>query len=499
MILSFKALELENFKGHPKLAVEFSDLTKISGKNGEGKSTIGDAFTWVLFGTDSMGNQLDPQPLNEYTGDIVVNVSYDLDGQPVTIVRAVENGTNKFYINETPVKATEFKEYVETLFNKEFFLSLYNPAFFSSQHWKKQREQLLQYVNEPLKKDVFAKMVPVVVANIEEPLKKHSLEDLEKIHRDRFNKRDKEYERAAERVLTLQEQLQKATGATDIRPMQKEYQELHAEWKVAKEHNEKVHASQRKVQEIEMKERFIRDEISKKKNLINRLSAEAMEETCPTCGQELNSDHKQHAEQKRHSHIESLKAEGKELVLELRHHAEMKEQLTAPGDLIDVDLMVNRMAELKAIANEMNRLKGLQEEIDEATAKRDQIKAERLESQGILDAIKAFNEEKSLLMVEQVNALFDTLSVKLFDKQKNGEYKHTFEIEMDGKPYCKLSTAEKIKAGLELIEVLQNTSGVVLPTFIDNAESILNFKSPRGQAIIAAVKNNKLKIEKVEQ
>ena len=83
----------------------------------------------------------------------------------------------------------------------------------------------------------------------------------------------------------------------------------------------------------------------------------------------------------------------------------------------------------------------------------------------------------------------------MFETQKNGVIKATFEIEYDGKPYSKLSTAERIKCGLELAEVLINVSGVSFPVFIDNAESILKFKAPSAQVITATVKNNPLKVE----
>jgi DNA repair exonuclease SbcCD ATPase subunit len=35
--------------------------------NGEGKSSIGDAVSWTLFGTDMMGSKLDPTPTDRET------------------------------------------------------------------------------------------------------------------------------------------------------------------------------------------------------------------------------------------------------------------------------------------------------------------------------------------------------------------------------------------------------------------------------------------------
>ena len=47
------SLTLQNFKGAKDTLVNFGEVTRISGANGTGKSTIFDAFTWVLFGKNA--------------------------------------------------------------------------------------------------------------------------------------------------------------------------------------------------------------------------------------------------------------------------------------------------------------------------------------------------------------------------------------------------------------------------------------------------------------
>ena len=52
--IKIKSMALTNFKGIRSMSVDFGqNLTKITGRNGSGKTTIFDAFTWVLFGKDS--------------------------------------------------------------------------------------------------------------------------------------------------------------------------------------------------------------------------------------------------------------------------------------------------------------------------------------------------------------------------------------------------------------------------------------------------------------
>ena len=49
-----KKITLKKFKGVSDLTADFNDtITTISGRNGLGKTTIFDAFTWLLFGKDS--------------------------------------------------------------------------------------------------------------------------------------------------------------------------------------------------------------------------------------------------------------------------------------------------------------------------------------------------------------------------------------------------------------------------------------------------------------
>ena len=51
--ISFKSINITNFKGIKSLSFEFSDINTISGANGTGKSTIFDAILWNLFGKNS--------------------------------------------------------------------------------------------------------------------------------------------------------------------------------------------------------------------------------------------------------------------------------------------------------------------------------------------------------------------------------------------------------------------------------------------------------------
>ena len=54
MEIVLQSLHLVNFKGARDVELTFSPGTsQVRGENGTGKTTIFDAFTWLLFGKDS--------------------------------------------------------------------------------------------------------------------------------------------------------------------------------------------------------------------------------------------------------------------------------------------------------------------------------------------------------------------------------------------------------------------------------------------------------------
>lgn len=57
MRMILKSLHMENFKGIKSLDVNFSNKTSIKGQNAVGKTTIFDAFTWLLFNKNSAGEE----------------------------------------------------------------------------------------------------------------------------------------------------------------------------------------------------------------------------------------------------------------------------------------------------------------------------------------------------------------------------------------------------------------------------------------------------------
>ena len=170
MKLKIRSLHMENFKGIKSLDVNFSNKTSIKGQNAAGKTTIFDAFTWLLFNKNSAGEEkFNVRPLDKDGNridnvEIKVVVVLDVDGKKVELSKTqkqnwvkkrgtdtvtLQGNVNSFEIDGYPKSEADFKAYVSGLAqSEEMFKMLTNPQHFSSLKWKDQRDILMKLVAE---------------------------------------------------------------------------------------------------------------------------------------------------------------------------------------------------------------------------------------------------------------------------------------------------------------------------------------------------------------
>lgn len=498
MKITFNQLNITNFKNHEELVILFGDITTISGKNGEGKSSIGEAVTWLLNGTDPFGVKIDPKPISDAAAETKVELLLQVDDKSILLSK-VQKKAAKFTINEVPKKAKEFEAFINELFDKQLFLSLFNPAFFSSQHWQTQREQLLSYVGEPLNAEVFEQLPKIQSDLLSELLKKNNLEDLNKIHVERRKTHEKAYERASERVITMKEQYEKQkehVGNIDTKSIEAEMKKLQTE---REEIGNKLKAAQdteRKYNNVKNKIESLKQQIVRQKEIVLKVRDTKIIDTCNSCGQGLQDEALEKAKQNKIARFEYEKNLGSGLVKELKElEAAIKEMSVGEVDLSVVSDIDKQLYELQGQLRAAQQLELMQKEIDAAAENQAKVRKEKNESISIIEAVKDFKTKRSELMVSKLKSLFTTLDIKLYEELKNGEERATFEVSVNGKGYSVLSTAEKIKAGLEVVDVLSKESDLIAPCFVDNAESIINFTKPAGQLIIAKVADVELNIK----
>lgn len=74
-------MHIQNFKGCKDRTIEFGEKTRISGANATGKTTIFVAFTWLLFGKDSLGSSdFDIRPLDA-DGNMINNIEISVEAK----------------------------------------------------------------------------------------------------------------------------------------------------------------------------------------------------------------------------------------------------------------------------------------------------------------------------------------------------------------------------------------------------------------------------------
>lgn len=165
--IEIKGIILTNFKGIVKLKVNFQHNTDVFGANGTGKSTIYDAFLWLLFGKNaeekkefSIKNTVDTS-LNRQ--DHEVEGMLEVNGDCITLKKiykekwqkkkgdeiAVYTGNETiYYWNEVPMQQKEFQTKVYGIMDETIFKLITNPYALNSLKWQDRRSILTQMSGE---------------------------------------------------------------------------------------------------------------------------------------------------------------------------------------------------------------------------------------------------------------------------------------------------------------------------------------------------------------
>lgn len=175
MKIQIKKLIITNFKGIKSLEVPFGDVTHIYGNNATGKTTVMDAFTWLLFGKDSEGKaQFNIKPLDAKNqpmrkADHEVEAELYVDGQTTLLKRIFREKWVKkrgekeatfsghetsFFWNDVPFSQKDYQAKVSDIVDEDLFRLLTIPGYFNSLPWKDQRNILQFLVPDVTDEDV---------------------------------------------------------------------------------------------------------------------------------------------------------------------------------------------------------------------------------------------------------------------------------------------------------------------------------------------------------
>lgn len=108
-----------------------------------------------------------------------------------------------------------------------------------------------------------------------------------------------------------------------------------------------------------------------------------------------------------------------------------------------------------------------------------------------IDAGKQYNSIKLKKQAESINKYLDRVSIQFEKMTKDGELKDDFKVLLDGKEFSKLSGSEKIRAGLEIANLLMNIQDMYIPVFVDDGERINAIPELNTQMIVTKVTMDK--------
>lgn len=201
--ITLLSMDIQNFKGCTGRTIDFADKTKICGANATGKTTIFDAFTFLLFNRDSLGSSdFDIRPLDA-DGKMIDNIEISVKARISvddeefelkkvqkqkwvkkrgTDSREFQGNQNEFEINGYPKSQKEFKEFISEIVDEDVFNLITNPAAFNSLPWKKQRETLMEFVGDFTDEQIagtfgerYATLIPELrIASTDDILKKYT-------------------------------------------------------------------------------------------------------------------------------------------------------------------------------------------------------------------------------------------------------------------------------------------------------------------------------------
>lgn len=227
------SLTLKNFKGIRNFTLSPGGLNiNVFGDNAAGKTTLFDAFLWLMFDKDSQNKKDFQIKTLDANGNVLngldheVEGAFEINGKQLTLRKVYaekwtkQRGsataqftghTTDYYINGVPSKKNEFTSQIAEIVDENIFKLLTSPTYFNEQlHWQERRKILLSVAGEITDEEVIASDKSLTALN--EILLGRSLEDHRKIITAKRSDINKELEKIPVRIDEVQRSLPDITN-----------------------------------------------------------------------------------------------------------------------------------------------------------------------------------------------------------------------------------------------------------------------------------------------
>lgn len=226
MNVRIQKMSIENFKGIKNLEIRFDGQNAvIYGDNATGKTSLFDAFLWLLFGKDSSDRSdfgVKPYDANGqeiHNLETVVEAELEIDGLKVATLKHLlkenwvkKNGQSeqvfsgnqhKYWINGISHSASDYEKFVVGIAPKKIFPLITNPMAFNALKWQDRRDVLLKLC--PVDVDSILLTRPEYIGIAEEIVQRGTdIYGLKKLKREQKSRDDKEIEQIPVRIAELQ-------------------------------------------------------------------------------------------------------------------------------------------------------------------------------------------------------------------------------------------------------------------------------------------------------
>lgn len=536
--ITLNKMHIANFKGIQDLEIAYDGKnTLIAGYNGTGKSTIADAYFWVVTGKNTaLKEKFEVRPRNEQGNevhDVITSVEIEFSVtkdkcEPLTFTirrDELEDLTKKereqlkpetkakkksyYFIDNAPYdEKTFYAQLAKVMCDKDKFAILSNPYAFFALDEKVQRDLLTAAcgdvadnevdgyaevkaicgaINTPITtRDSLKKSISATKKRRDEiPAQVDSLTQLCDEHTD-YDKKIAELEKQRAEVeeqgkAVIEMELKSKFGVSPIMlPQPPSNRDVNnAEWAF----RAAATTSQIAYEKLQNE---------KEKRTHN---------SCPNCGyvaednsediERLEKEYEQVQRDQEISYATLKKTKAEYEAAMEEYNAKVAEQVKANEVALKarqeceerINAYRQQSTELSVEIEKLRNAQKIQSQIKSLRDEQRKLDFQQGDEETKLATIEAFILRKAAKVVENINKRFTTVKFKLFEMQTNGELKPCCKAMKDGVSYANINTASKAQVGIELSKLFSEFYGVTSPIFIDCAESIFDIPQTNAQII----------------
>ena len=521
-INDFRILELiiSGFKGfsEPQTLQFDYGINFILGDNGLGKTTIAEAIAFAFMGTGFFGEKTLDRLQNAEAKEVFVSVKFaDEAGEVHELTKTRKNNANGITYDGYNVRQAD----LYNLFgDKDLFLSMFNPLYF------------IETLGTD-GKNLLGKLLPAV--SHEEVLAALPEETREALKGENILSPETYIQNRRAEVKELEETLIYMQGQSDL--LEGGAKKAQAELAAAAAELQKKKAliqgdaqegslpetladAKLELQKVQDKafvfdgdteicrlEAVLEPLYARHKAIFKYLHEVCTGQKCALCGHEMEDADVMAAREELKRNLEECISEGRAAKAELKRLTQEKEKALQDFQAAQAAETARLKKSIAALGTQC-QTDALRKECGELETKIRMLREtlEQPDIKGEMESIQQEIDAKKLLISHAVNYLgkknellfaplnMNRVSISLSEvKKTTGEVKDTFKFAYNGKDYAKLSLSEKMRAGLEIAELVKRLSGRCYPTFIDNEESISVVDNVRltGQTLFSKVQKDR--------